>query len=335
MKVSIIMPVYNCERFIADSINSVLSQTYTNFELIIIDDGSKDNSRKIIKEYALKDERIKAFYNENHGVSYTRNYGIDHADGEYIAFIDADDIYNKRYLEEMCRVIKNENADLVCCDYEMGYKLSDWKIINRTTLNISKKFNEKAFEHVSEIGLGINIWTKLFSKETANRYNIRFNEKLSYGEDMFFCWKMFLVSKNITYLPEKLYFYRLSEDTAVLRYHDSLYEKYKNSYNDMLEFAKNHNLDDEYFNKYLNVSFSQRLPAIFKMELKNPINHLFDKIKRIEMICNDHQIRDGLNSLVDKQTIYKLAYKKSIYRIYFYIYYQNLRTKIVRKIKSN
>ena len=168
-----------------------------------------------------------------------------------------------------------------------------------------------------------------------NRYYIRFNEKLSYGEDMFFCWKMFLVSKNIIYLPKKLYFYRLSEDTAVLRYHDSLYEKYKNSYNDMMEFAKNHNLDDEYFNKYLNVSFSQRLPAIFKMELKNPINHLFDKIKRIEMICNDHQIRDGLNSLVDKQTIYKLAYKKSIYRIYFYIYYQNLRTKIVRKIKSN
>ena len=170
MKVSIIMPVYNCERFIADSINSVLSQTYTNFELIIIDDGSKDNSRKIIKEYALKDERIKAFYNENHGVSYTRNYGIDHADGEYIAFIDADDIYKKRYLEEMCRVITDENADLVCCDYEMGYSLSDWKINNKITLNLSKQFNEKAFEYASEIGVGVNIWTKLFSKEIINRF---------------------------------------------------------------------------------------------------------------------------------------------------------------------
>lgn len=335
MKVSIIMPVYNCIRFLADSIDSVLSQTYTDFELIIIDDGSKDNSRKIIEEYALKDQRIKAFYNQNHGVSYTRNYGINHADGEYIAFIDADDIYDQNYLEEMCKVIENENADLVCCDYEMGYKLSDWQINNGTTLNLSKQFNEKAFEHASEIGVGINIWTKLFSAEIINQYNIRFNEKLSYGEDMFFCWKMFLVSQNIIYLPKKLYFYRLSEDTAVLRYHDSLYEKYKNSFNDMMKFAKSHDLDDEYFNRYFNFIFSQRLPAIFKMELKNPINHFFDKIKRIEMICNDNQIREGLNSSVDEQTIYKLAYKKSIYKIYFYISYQNIRTKIVRKIKSN
>lgn len=337
MKVSIIMPVYNCERFLEDSIDSVLSQTYTDFELIIIDDGSKDNSRKIIEEYALKDQRIKAFYNQNHGVSYTRNYGIEYANGEYIAFIDADDIYNKSYLEEMCRVIATENSDLVCCDLKMGYEVNEYYSqdynIQNNTFCISNEHN--SFEKAINLGIGISASTKIFSAKLIDKYNIRFNEKLSYGEDMFFCWKMFLVSKNIVYLPKKLYFYRLSEDTAVLRYHDSLYEKYKNSYNDMMEFAKKINLDDEDFNRYLNISFSQRLPAIFKMELKNPINRFFDKIKRIKKICNDNQIREGLNSSVDEQTIYKLAYKKSIYKIYFYISYQNIRTKIVRKIKSN
>lgn len=335
VKVSVIMPVYNCEKYLADSIKSVLAQTFTDFELIIIDDGSKDKSRKIIEEYSLKDTRIKAFYNENHGVSFTRNYGIDHANGEYIAFIDADDIYDNKYLEEMFSVIINEDADLVCCDYQMGYGFSKWQSKNENSLNVSRHYSEKSFEYASKIGVGINIWTKLFSTELINRYSIRFNEKLSYGEDMFFCWKMFLVSKNIFYIPEKLYFYRLSGDTAVLRYHDSLYEKYKNSYRDMLDFAEENSLNDEYFCSYLNMNFSQRLPSILKMELKNPNNHFFDKLKRIKMICDDNQIREGLENITKKQTIYKLAYKKSVYKLYFYIYYQNFRTKIVRKIKSN
>lgn len=337
VKVSVIMPVYNCEKYLADSIKSVLAQTFTDFELIIIDDGSKDKSRKIIEEYSLKDTRIKAFYNKNHGVSFTRNYGIDHANGEYIAFIDADDIYDNKYLEEMFSVIINEDADLVCCDLIMGYNANTFdaqdKNLKYNTICISNEKN--SFKRAIDLGMGISASTKIFSTELINKYSIRFNEKLSYGEDMFFCWKMFLVSKNIFYIPEKLYFYRLSGDTAVLRYHDSLYEKYKNSYRDMLDFAEENSLNDEYFCSYLNMNFSQRLPSILKMELKNPNNHFFDKLKRIKMVCDDNQIREGLENITKKQTIYKLAYKKSVYKLYFYIYYQNLRTKIVRKIKSN
>lgn len=112
--VSVIMPAYNCEKYIADAIESVLKQTYSNFELIVIDDGSKDRTLEIIREYSNKDPRVKALQNEkNSGVSSTRNRGISLAEGEWIAFLDSDDIWIEDKLEKQMNRVHAKSAEFV------------------------------------------------------------------------------------------------------------------------------------------------------------------------------------------------------------------------------
>ncbi|TGK31135.1 glycosyltransferase family 2 protein [Leptospira gomenensis] len=110
-KVSVIMPVYNSEKFIGDSIQSVLRQTYTDWELMIVDDLSKDGSRELMKQYAKSDSRIRALFKEtNSGSADTRNHGIRNATGRYIAFLDSDDLWDETFLEEQIRLMKENDA---------------------------------------------------------------------------------------------------------------------------------------------------------------------------------------------------------------------------------
>ncbi|NMA84098.1 MAG: glycosyltransferase [Epulopiscium sp.] len=112
--VSVVMPAYNCENYITNAIESVLKQTYSNFELIVIDDGSKDNTLKIINDYGKKDYRVKVFRNKkNSGVSATRNRGISLAEGEWIAFLDSDDIWIEDKLEKQMNCVYAQNAEFV------------------------------------------------------------------------------------------------------------------------------------------------------------------------------------------------------------------------------
>lgn len=117
--VSIITPLYNNEKYIAETIESVLAQTYTNWEMIIVDDCSKDNGVRIVEEYQRKDKRIKLYKNEiNKGVSYTRNKAIDLADGKYIAFLDSDDLWKKEKLEKQIKFMEDNNVVLSYTAYE-------------------------------------------------------------------------------------------------------------------------------------------------------------------------------------------------------------------------
>lgn len=117
--VSIITPLYNSEKYIAETIESVLAQTYSNWEMIIVDDCSKDNSTKIVEEYQKKDRRIKLYRNEiNKGVSYTRNRAIDLSQGKYIAFLDSDDLWKKEKLEKQIKFMEEKNVVLSYTAYE-------------------------------------------------------------------------------------------------------------------------------------------------------------------------------------------------------------------------
>ena len=119
--ISIIVPIYNSEKYLERCINSILNQTYTNFELILINDGSKDSSLKICRKYASKDNRIVVIDKENEGVSIARNMGIQRAKGELISFVDADDYIEKTFLEDMLNVMSKYNVDYVTCGYNRVY----------------------------------------------------------------------------------------------------------------------------------------------------------------------------------------------------------------------
>ena len=113
IKISVIMPVYNSEKYLSATIESVLKQSLTEFELLLVDDGSKDNSGKICDQYAEKDNRVKVFHKQNGGICSARNKGLEEAEGEYIAFCDNDDLYLEGLLEDSYRLAKKNNADVV------------------------------------------------------------------------------------------------------------------------------------------------------------------------------------------------------------------------------
>ena len=119
--ISIIVPVYNVESYLKRCIESILNQTFRDFELILVNDGSTDNSEIICKEYALKDERIKYFYQRNKGVSEARNKGIDNSSGEYIQFIDSDDYVDENFLEIVVNRFKRDNSDIVFIGFYNEY----------------------------------------------------------------------------------------------------------------------------------------------------------------------------------------------------------------------
>lgn len=211
-KISVIVPVYNVEKYLPRCIDSILAQTFTDFELLLIDDGSSDYSGKICDEYAKNDERIRVFHQENGGVSSARNIGLDNAKGEWISFVDSDD-----WLENECYsslLSDGDIADLTyfgCdCYFVNGavtiYSPADFYSDNR--IEIEKqlallKNNPQKFEY-----LGYT-WNKLFKKEIIDNYNLRFLRNLTLREDELFTLSYARYVSSIRTKADTLYNYRV------------------------------------------------------------------------------------------------------------------------------
>ena len=217
-KVSIIMPVYNAERYLREAIESVLRQTYTNFELLLINDRSSDNSVAICKEYEENDPRIVLLKNdsESHGPGPTRNIGLDHASGEYILFLDADDWLEDRLLQCAVDRMQETNADIV--QFGVIYERSDgshseqfyWKGKQLLTRDEIKNDIVNFWQNKNE-----SLWLHLFRREPIRR--IRFNDAIN-GED--FCYVMDAMChvEKIAYIPGAFYHYRHVEGSTCHRW---------------------------------------------------------------------------------------------------------------------
>ena len=201
-KVSIIMPVYNVEKYLSKSIESVVSQTLKDIELIIVNDGSTDNSKMIIDQYLTKYNNILYFEKENGGLSSARNYGIKYATGEYIAFLDSDDYVEPKMYEEMYNVAKNENADMVECNFIWEYPNKQKEDIGQ--LYFSKK---EAIEKARVVA-----WNKLIRKHIIEKNKIEFPEGLRY-EDVEFFYKVLPYLNNISFVKKCFVHYIQREDS--------------------------------------------------------------------------------------------------------------------------
>lgn len=214
--VSLVMPVFNVEKYLHECIDSILNQTYSLFELIVIDDGSTDSSAAIIKEYAQKDNRIKAFYQKNAGVSYTRNMGMQKATGKYIIFVDADDVLPLDSLEKRVKAIGN--ADMVVGRYSVLNKI-DGLIDSPLSLNDSWGKIEAIRNIVTGGLLGYQgyIWNKLYRRTIIEENNLRFAPGLAYNEDRLF--NMYYLSKceSIKWTNNIVYIYRSNDESAMGR----------------------------------------------------------------------------------------------------------------------
>lgn len=198
--ISIIVPIYNAEKYIAKCVDSLVNQTKKELEFILINDGSTDNTEEIIKTY--KDKRIKYYKNKNQGIGKTRNFGISKSTGKYIMFLDSDDYLSKNACQKMYEKILESNSDLVICDF---YKVYDSGKTEEVKLS---SFGETSLKGRPSIINEINLapWNKIYKRELIIKNKIKFIENLKY-EDAPFVIETLSKAKKISKLNESLNYY--------------------------------------------------------------------------------------------------------------------------------
>lgn len=225
--ISVIVPVYKAENYLHRCVDSLLAQTFTDFEVLLVDDGSPDRSGEICDEYAQKDDRVRVFHKENGGVSSARNVGIDNALGEYTIHADPDDWVEPNMLEELYKKAQEEDADMVICDFYVNENSKQYYKSQQPTKVIDIQIVRKDFINK----LHGSTCNKLVRASCYKENNIRFNESISFCEDKLFICEILKFINCVSYLNKAFYHYdqTINENSLVKRtfternYNDRLY----------------------------------------------------------------------------------------------------------------
>lgn len=330
--VSIIVPVYNAEEYIVACIESIQKQTYQNIEILLVNDGSKDLSPAICDRYQQKDNRIKVFHRSNHGVSSTRNFGIENASGDYIQFVDADDTLEPETIEENLKYAKETNADLVF--FSFRYHILDENLIkdNAFTQNFAgnaEEFFEKYFITLIDRELINPPWNKFISRNLIQNGNIRFNENFSICEDMAFSTELLNASKRIAFNHKMYYNYNLkSTGSLVFRFHENYFEALSYYYQKAMEYCDRFQNREKAIRK-LDTSFSNLSIMYLKQISCYESWNKQQKYERIQDILRDDNLKKALRNadLNKKKRIIHFLMKHNWYSLIYGMY--RLETKIV------
>ena len=206
-EVSIIVPVYQVENYIRQCVDSILAQTFTDFELILVDDGSKDQSGQICDEYAKVDERVKVIHKENGGLSDARNRGMDQMVGNYFMFVDSDDYIAPTMVECLYKNIVNQNADIAVCNFLYYFERDRKKNFSTNIRSEVLSGKEVFYNRKNERNYGIwtVAWNKLYRRDKLGKIRFRFGK---YHEDEFWANEIYQMDIKIVTIPECLYYYR-------------------------------------------------------------------------------------------------------------------------------
>lgn len=310
IKISVIVPVYNVEAYLDKCLDSLAKQTLKEIEIIVVNDGSPDNSQKIIEKYQKKYPTIKGFLKENGGVSSARNYGISKAKGEYLAFVDGDDYVNDDMYEKMYQKAKQGNFDIVVCD--LNYVYEDGTIkrvsskIETDTTNIKKTY----------VNMYPCVWNKIYKKSLFTK-NILFKEGVWF-EDVDFLYKIFPYVKTIGVIKEPLNQYVQRKGSITKTFDKRLYN-YITNFNDLIKFYQDNNIYDEY-KKELEYCYVRYLYATFIKQATNFSKEEYQKATK-EAIKNvkEHFPNYRKNSYFYQSTkgIYLLIFNSSIANILY------------------
>lgn len=201
-KISVIVPVYKAEKYLRRCIDSLLAQTFTDFEVLLIDDGSPDNSGDICDEYAQTDNRVRAVHKENGGVSSARQCGIDNARGEYTIHADPDDWVEPTMLEELYHKAKEEKADMVICDFYLSKNNKDILVRQQPSLLDHVTVQCELFQQLHG-----SCCNKLVKRVCYSEFSIKFPTELSFCEDLFVNTSLLLHPIRVAYLSRAFYHY--------------------------------------------------------------------------------------------------------------------------------
>lgn len=308
--VSIIVPVYNAEKYLGECLDSIINQTYTNLEIMLVDDGSKDKSGEICDQYAKKDNRIKVYHKPNSGVSKTRNYGLDHCTGEWVAFVDSDDYIEKDYIEHYLE------QDLT--HFNVGGhnsfrgKLDSIKRVTfkeKRSYDLNHELNMLDVTPASaEINIIYHICSKLYNNIILQEHHIRFPENMILAEDCCFNIEYLKYCDHVTTNPYSGYYYRKAHTAPVYKMDLSQYNVHlitiNNSFNEL------GNIYDYKFKKITN--------SLYRSFFTSLKDGLIDKKTNYKTIVKDYELNK-----VEKIINYKnLYFVSKPYRIVFDIIYR-------------
>ena len=296
--ISVIVPVYNAENYIKRCVDSILCQTYEDIELVLVNDGSKDNSLEILQAYAQKDNRVNVIDQENKGVSGARNTGLENAGGEYILYVDADDWIEKDTLEILLK--QSENADIVFFGSDNAENPGESKRQNTNTYEIWDQDKQmlEFMKHKTMTGM---LWNKLIRRSLTQ--NLFFNEKTGFGEDAEFLWKVLKKSQKMLVTKEILYHHVL-EKTSIS--HLSFSDKKYSAISMWEEICEEVEID---YPQYFTLA-KQRLmcAAVFSMyEAKNVGYENKDQINHMRHIVRKNILHFLMSDVSLKFKLYALA----------------------------
>lgn len=310
-KVSIIIPIYNAEKYIQTTINSILAQSLSDWELILVDDCSKDNSSAICKEFSLSDERIIYIkQSENGGPAKARNTGLEHATGEFVAFVDSDDTVEITFLERMVTTAEGKEADIVWCNYKET--LSDNVIYRKHNLPCNTPIPYKDCIRLffsEQEGLGC-LWNKLYRRSFIEQNNIRLNTERVHGEDWEFNMTCFKCHPVLVAIDDSLYNYiRQNSNSVIASYRTQDYQTYVNSNQLLKELAQKEDIEYDLVAMHSRFVYLviQLLIALKRSKVQDKQSE-FDRIVKDEYFCNTIESCNGI-----------VKYLPIRYKLYFFL----------------
>lgn len=279
IKVSVIIPVYNVEKYLKQCLDSVINQTFKNIEIIIVNDCSPDNSSQIIKEYQQKDNRIVLIdLKQNVGLGFARNEGIKVAKGDYVTFIDSDDWVTNDFVEVLYNTIEKYQYDVIAPDFYC-YDNNTNKIynsrqpecfynINISTIKLKKKFLYFEETHYAR---------KIFKLDFLKKNNILF--KINKMEDTLFIWEIVLKTDKFMFIRPKLYYYRTNRENSILSTKKNEFMYNVNLFYNLKKLISQNNEIYKIFKPVLNSFIMKRL-FVFSGKVSDEFTQNFDKIKK-------------------------------------------------------
>ena len=338
-KVSIVVPVYNVEKYLKRCVDSLIEQSYHNLEILLVDDGSKDNSLSLCKEYELKDSRIKVFHKQNEGLGLTRNYGIERATGEYITFLDSDDYLTIDAVEAMLRKAVATDADVVIASNY--YKNEEQKIAMAGRLYSGIEIKEILMVHMmgnngNELdSLSYTAWGKLYKKDLFTQNNLAFpSERKLIWEDLAFSIELYPMCKKVYILNKPVYYYCFNEGSLTHIYKPNKFELVMELYHYMGVKIQELNLPIEAQYR-LDTNFIGHIRTCIKLEVFYANQNGFrTSIQNIRKICAIKDVQFlitsyPVTSFNRSQCVYNFAMEQMwAYAIYFLTWLQNKKKRI-------
>lgn len=330
---SIIIPVYNSEKTLSKLLNSILEQNFNNYEIIIINDGSVDNTEDIILSYKSKFNHYKYIFKENSGVSSTRNIGLQNVEGKYILFADADDYFENDYFIKLYTYIKNNKPELLCFNYydvfSNSRKIDGLKLYNnQIEMNVEKAItNYLNYTYINQFTGAI--WNKVYKTDILKKNNVRFSTDLLIGEDLVFNIEYFCCVKKVCLYDEKLYNYVQSENSIMRSYREKNVEHIINYIPKLIDIFEKYG-----YKHYETILYQFYISNLFGVIINESNSKSYSKGKEnIKLFC-DYALNKKLltnKKIIDmkiKYIIYYLLIRSEFWKLIYRIIFCRVNNKI-------